>query len=418
MREYRPQQAYLDRRGFLSWTTAGLGSVALASLLAGERQATAAITPGEASDPPPHHPPKARRVIHICLCGGFSHIDTFDYKPLLAKLHGQPLPSSDKAETFFGRIGLVRKNDWEFRQRGQSGLWISELFPHLAQMADELTVIRSMVAESSSHTPATFQENTGFRINGFPVLGSWLSYGLGCETDELPAYVVLPDSRGLPAGTTSNWTNGFLGARHQGVAFRTQGPPIADLFPARPIEPDADRSSRELLGDLNARHVAERGGDDALAARIRAYELAAKMQLAVPQVTDLAGETAATRALYGLDDPQTADFARNCLLARRLLEKGVRMVQLFSGGAFGSPRINWDGHENVVENHTREAGRIDRPVAGLLADLRHAGCSTTRWCCSPASSAARRLPSRPPTWSAWAAITIITAFRSGWRVPG
>ena len=368
-----PGRPQVDRRGFLAWSAAGLGSVALASLLGQDRAAHAATFPGEAGDPPPHHPPRARRVIHICLCGGYSHIDTFDYKPRLAQMHGQPLGSSEKPETFFGRIGLVRKNDWEFRQRGQSGLWISEMFPHLGQVADELTIIRSMVAESSSHTPATFQENTGFRINGFPVLGAWLSYGLGCETDELPAYVVLPDVRGLPAGTTSNWTNGFLGARHQGVALRSKGPPIADLFPARPIEPATDQASRELLAELNQRHFDERNGDDALAARIRAYELAAKMQLAVPEVTDLAAETAATHGLYGLDDPQTADFGRNCLLARRLLEKGVRMVQLFSGGAFGSPRINWDGHENVLENHTREAARIDRPVAGLLTDLRQRG---------------------------------------------
>jgi hypothetical protein len=312
-------------------------------------------------------------VIHICLCGGFSQVDTFDYKPELAKFHGKPLGSSEKPDTFFGRIGLLRKNDWDFKQRGQSGVWISELFPHIAGVADELTIIRSMVAESSSHTPATFQENTGFRINGFPVLGSWLSYGLGCETDELPAYVVLPDSRGLPAGTTSNWTNGFLPARHQGVAFRTKGAPISDLFPARPIEAATDAASRELLSELNQRHFDERDADDALGARIRAYQLAAKMQLAVPEVTNIDSETAATRQMYGLDDAQTADFGRNCLLARRLLEKGVRMVQLFSGGAFGSPRINWDGHENVVENHTREAGRIDQPVAALLRDLRQRG---------------------------------------------
>jgi hypothetical protein len=366
-------QTPLDRRDFMSWVGGGLGAAALASLMLQDGSLQAAGTAGEASDPPPHLTARARRVIHICLCGGYSHVDTFDYKPELAKYHGKPLGSSETPETFFGRIGLIRKNDWDFKQRGQSGLWISELFPHIAEMADELTIIRSMVAESSSHTPATFQENTGFRINGFPVLGSWLSYGMGSETDELPAYLVLPDARGLPAGTTSNWTNGFLPARHQGVAFRTKGAPISDLFPARPIEAATDAASRELLSELNQRHFDERDADDALAARIRAYQLAAKMQLAVPEVTNLDAETAATREMYGLDDAQTADFGRNCLLARRLLEKGVRMVQLFSGGAFGSPRINWDGHENVVENHTREAGRIDQPVAALLRDLRQRG---------------------------------------------
>ncbi|MEK6235300.1 MAG: DUF1501 domain-containing protein, partial [Planctomycetales bacterium] len=225
----------MDRRRFFSWTSSGIGGVALASLLTRDGVARAESTPGESSDPPPHHPPKAKRVVHICLCGGLSHIDSFDHKPILTKRHGKSLGDSEKPDVFFGKVGLLRKNEWEFKQRGQSGLWISELFPHLAEVADELTVVNSMFAESSSHTPATFQENSGFRLNGFPVLGAWLSYGLGCETDELPAYVALPDVRGMPAGTSANWTNGFLPARHQGVAFRTKGDPIPDLFPARPI---------------------------------------------------------------------------------------------------------------------------------------------------------------------------------------
>lgn len=362
-----------SRRSFMSWVGNGLSSAALASLLLDERRAHAGSLPGEATDPPPHHSPKAKRAIHICLCGGVSQIDTFDYKPELAKFHGKSLGGNEKPDVFFGQVGLLRKNDFEFAQHGQSGLWVSELFPHLAKVADELTMIRSMVADSSSHTPATFQENSGFRLNGFPVMGSWISYGLGSATDELPAYVVLPDVRGLPAGTTSNWTNGFLPARHQGTAFRTKGTPIGDLYPARPVAAATDAASRDLLGDLNARHLQERGGDDALAARMHSYELAAKMQLAVPEVTNVDGETAQTRAAYGFDSPTTVDFGRNCLLARRLLEKGVRFVQLFSGGAFGSPRINWDGHEDVKENHSREAARIDQPIAALLSDLRQRG---------------------------------------------
>lgn len=365
--------AALDRRSFLSWSAQGLGSVALASLLGDERVARAAPQPGEAADPPPHFAPRAQRVVHVCLCGGMSHLDSFDYKPQLARYHGQPLPTSEKPETFFGKVGLLRKNDWEFRPRGESGLLISDLFPHLAEQADELTVIRSMVADSANHTPATFQENTGFRLNGFPVLGSWLSYGLGCATNELPAYVVLPDTRGMPAGSTINWTNGFLPARHQGVALRTKGAPIDDLFPARPLAATTERESRDVLAALNRRHLAAHAEADALAARMRSYELAAAMQLAVPKVTDLAGETAATHALYGMDREPSADFGRACLLARRLLESGVRFVQLFSGGSFGSPRINWDAHEDVIANHTQEAQRIDRPVAGLLRDLRQRG---------------------------------------------
>jgi len=363
----------LPRRDFLSWVGNGLGTAAFLSLLRSDESICAAPVKGEAADPPPHHPPKVKRVIHVCLTGGLSQVDSFDYKPALQKYHGKPLSGTEKPDVFFGKVGLLRKNDWAFKQRGESGLWISDLFPHIAECADELTVVRSMFAETSNHTPATFQENTGFRLNGFPVFGAWMSYGLGSETDNLPAYVVIPDSRGVPAGGSINWSNGFLPARHQGVTIRSKGTAIDDLFPARPIKPQTERDSRRLLQALNRRHLESRGGGDEFAARIRSYELAAKMQLAVPEVTNLDGETKATHRLYGLDGKETGDFGRGCLLARRLLERGVRFVQLFAGGAFGSPRINWDGHENMQKNHGREAGRIDKPVAGLLRDLRRRG---------------------------------------------
>ncbi|MBX7168714.1 MAG: DUF1501 domain-containing protein [Pirellulales bacterium] len=362
-----------SRREFLAFARWGVGSIAAAALLAADGRPARARVPGEASDPPPHHPPKAQRVVHICLCGAMSHLDTFDHKPLLNRLHGQPLPGNEQPDVFFGQVGLLRRPEWEFRQRGDSGLWVSELFPELAQVADELTVIHSMVAETSNHTPATFQENTGFRLNGFPTMGAWLSYGLGTESDDLPAYVVVPDARGYPAGGSINWSNGFLPARHQGVTLRSSGAPIDDLVPARAISSDRDRATREALAALNAQHLADHAGDDVLAARLRSYELAARMQTAVPEVADLAQETESTRQLYGLDRVESADFGRGCLLARRLLERGVRFVQLFSGGSFGSPRINWDGHEDMRENHGREAPRIDRPVAGLLRDLRQRG---------------------------------------------
>jgi hypothetical protein len=274
---------------------------------------------------------------------------------------------------FFGKVGLLRAPDWKFKQRGKSGLWISDLFPHIATAADELTVINSMVAESSSHTPATFQENSGFRLNGFPVMGAWISYGLGNLTDNLPTYVVLPDSRGLPASTTSNWTNGFLPTQHQGVMFRTSGDPITNLFPAKKIDERVEKESQSLLAQINRFHMSEHGVEDAFKARISSYELAARMQLAVPEVTDLQGETDRLKESYGFNRDETRDFGRSCLLTRRLLERGVRYVQLFSGGAFGSPRINWDGHEDMVRNHTREAGRIDQPVAALIHDLRSRG---------------------------------------------
>lgn len=362
-----------NRRDFLSFATQGIGAAALASLLLQAHTAQAERIPGQASDPPPHHGAKAKRVIHICLCGAYSQLDTFDYKPALEKYHGQPLGGSEKPDVFFGKVGLLRQNDFAFQQRGQSGLWVSELFPNIAQVADELTIVRSMVAESSSHTPATLHENSGFRLNGFPTLGSWLSHGLGCETDELPTYVVLPDARGLPSGGTSNWSQGFLPAQHQGVMFQSKGPVINDLFPAREIAASVEQDSRELHALLNRTNRAERGDSDELLARMRAYEMAAKMQLAVPRVTDLSQETTATQVEYGLEQEETRDFGRSCLLARRLIEQGVRFVQLYSGGSFGSPRINWDGHEDTKTNHTQEAARIDRPVAALVRDLRRRG---------------------------------------------
>jgi hypothetical protein len=361
-----------SRRRFFNFAGNTLTGTALASMLMRERPSYADAVPGEANGLP-HITPKAKRVIHLCLCGGVSHIDSFDFKPALKRFHGKSLQSEERPATFFNQIGLIRKNDWEFKQRGDSGLWVSELFPHLAKVADELTVIRSMVADSANHTPATFEENSGFRLNGFPVMGSWVSYGLGCETDELPSYVVLPDARGLPAGGTINWSNGFLPAQHQGVAFQTKGPTIHNLFPARELSDQHELASRELLFEINRSFADRIGTEDALLARMRSYELAAKMQLAVPMVTELHQETAATRTMYGLDNEVTADFGSRCLLARRLIEKGVRFVQLFSGGSFGSPRINWDGHEDVKENHTREAVRLDQPVAALLRDLRERG---------------------------------------------
>jgi hypothetical protein len=371
LKSFSPTIPLFDRRGFLSWI-GGLGGAALATLLGrdGSLQATPRVQ-GHAGCP--HHLPKATRAIHICLCGGLSQVDSFDYKPELTRLHGRSLQASERPDVFFGQVGLLRQSDWAFRRHGQSGLWISDLFPHLAQVADELTVIHSMVAETSNHTPGTFQENTGFRLNGFPSLGAWLSYGLGCATDNLPAFVVLPDARGLPAGGSINWSNGFLPAQQQGVALRTQGTPIDDLFPNPPVPAGAEQATQDLLATLNSQHLARHPGDDALQARVQSYELAARMQLSVPAVTDLNQETAATQQLYGVDRPDTADFGRACLLARRLLENGVRFVQLFSGGSFGNPRINWDGHENMRQNHGQEAARIDRPVAALMRDLRRRG---------------------------------------------
>ncbi len=354
-----------SRRDFFSWSARGLGAAALLHLLG--RDAPAAGVK-------PHFEPKAKRVIHVCLIGGLSHVDSFDPKPELGKKHGQSLNSKETPDIFFGQVGRLRQADWTFKSRGKSGLPVSDLFPHLAERADDLTVIRSMTADSANHTPAFYLQNSGFQFSGFPSVGAWASYGLGAEADDLPAYVVLPDPRGLPNGGAATWGSGFLPGEHQGVVFGTGDKPVRDLFPAAKVSKEAEADGRELLRLLNERHR-DRSGDDPLpAARLRAYELAAKMQLSVPAVADLSKETADTSKLYGLDDTTTAPFGRNCLLARRLLERGVRFVQLFSGGPIaGSPRVSWDAHEDVTANHTAEAARIDRPVAGMLADLKQRG---------------------------------------------
>jgi len=365
-------QDFLDRRGFFSWSLHGLGATALLDLLCRD----GAVRAGEATSAPPglHLPAKAKRVVQITLIGGMSHLDSFDYKPELTRHHGQTLRMETPPDIFFGQVGLLRRNDWEFRRRGRSGLLISDLFPHIAELADDLTVIKSMVADSANHTPALFVLNSGFQFNGFPSLGSWLSFGLGSEAEDLPAYVVLPDGRGEPNGAASNWTSGFLPAQHQGVLFRSGAEPVNDLTPARPIAAAEEEATRLFLQQANAMHLDRSGAESALSARIRSYELAARMQLAVPAVANLSAEPASIRAMYGLDETITADCARRCLLARRLLERGVRYVQVYSGGPIaGSPRASWDAHENVRDNHGLEASRIDKPVAALVRDLKQRG---------------------------------------------
>jgi len=349
----------LSRRHFL-WQAGGLGGVALAWLLNRESRAEA-----------PHFAPKAKRVVMIFCPGGVSQVDTFDYKPELAKRHGQPL--GKKIDTFFGQPGNLMKSPFAFKRQGACGQWVSDLFPHLAECVDDLTFIHSIQAKSSNHTPAGFQMLTGFTMNGFPSIGSWVSYGLGSESENLPAFVVLPDPRGLPAGGSINWTCGFLPAAHQGVAFRSTGEPVRDLLTPPDVSSSQRAANLRLLEAMNREYLEATPGDSSLAARIRSYELAGRMQTAIPEVTDLSREMNGTRWLYGLDEKETAGFGRNCLLARRLLERGVRFVQLFHGGAFGSPRINWDAHEDIVTNHRQQAITCDRPLAGLLKDLKRRG---------------------------------------------
>ena len=355
------------RRDFLDWSVRGVGATALATLLAKD-------SAGAVLGVPRHHVPKARQVVHICLVGGMSHVDSFDFKPELLKRHGQEPQLAHKPDIFFGKVGPLRKNDWEFRSRGVSGLLISDLFPHISRQADKLTVIRSMVSQSANHTPALFFENSGFEFNGFPSMGSWISYGLGNDTESLPAYVVLPDGRGDPNGGASNWSNGFLSAQYQGVRFAGGDRPVRDLFPSRSIPAAEEFATRRVLAQLNEKHRERTGLDDVLAARIRSYELAARMQLSIPEVADTSGESEATRKMYGIGEGLTDDCGKRCLMARRLLERGVRFVQVFSGGPIGgSPRLSWDAHGDVVKNHGAEAERIDQPVAALHEDLSRRG---------------------------------------------
>jgi len=359
----------LSRRDLLGQFATGLGGVAFASLLARD---AAAQTPARAGDSPPHHPPKAKRAIQIFLQGGLSQIDSFDYKPELENLHGMSVPGDEKPVAFMGKVGRLHKAHFAFKQRGESGLWVSDLFPHLADVADELTVIRSMWSGTGNHTPATYEAHTGFRTLGFPAAGTWVSYGLGAAVDNLPTFVVLPDSRSLPTGGPTNWAAGFLPARHQGVVLNTSGPAARDLHPASRLDGQTQAARFAAIGELNRQHLARHGADDALASRMQTYELAARMQLALPTATDLNQETEETHKLYGTDRKECADFARACLMARRLVERGVRFVQLWSGAAFGK-EVHWDAHGSVPTNHRRESDKIDRPVAGLLRDLRQRG---------------------------------------------
>ncbi len=344
----------------------GLAGIALAGLEA--RAATNAPRP-------PHRDfaARAKNIIMVFLPGGISHVDTFDYKPALEKHHGQETRGANTITPFFGRRGTVMKSPFTFKQYGQSGQWVSEILPHLGGVVDDLTFIHSCVARSNAHGPALFQMSTGFIFQGFPSIGSWVSYGLGSENDNLPSFVVLPDRRGLPPCGAALWGNGFLPAAHQGVILGGAEMPIADLAPPASVTARQQAASYDLLSALNQDHLNRHEGEDALAARIRAYELAARMQLSAPAVTDVSGETEATREMYGLNQPETRDFGWNCLMARRLIEKGVRCIQMYNGGHFGEPRVNWDGHEDLRANHTKNARVLDKPLAALLRDLKQRG---------------------------------------------
>ncbi|HKI32783.1 MAG TPA: DUF1501 domain-containing protein [Gemmataceae bacterium] len=362
----------LNRRDFLAHAGTGLGGIALATLLAeaaraGERETTS----NPLAPRPAQFAPKAKRVLMIFCSGAVSHVDTFDYKPELVKRDGQPMPGADKLVTFQGEQGNLVRPLWTFRPRGQSGKMVSDLLPHLAQLADEMCFIHSMTAKSNTHGPAENQMSTGFTLDGFPSVGAWVSYALGTECADLPAFVAVPDPRGVPQVGPNNWGSAFLPAVFQGTAFNADKP-IPNLARPPEVSAPAEASTRDFLKLLNERHLERHPGDGELAARIASYELAAKMQLRAAEVADLSKESKATRDLYGVEDADKvrAGFARNCLLARRLLERGVRFVQLFNGAyAMGEGVGNWDGHRTIKAQYDVHGPILDRPCAALLRDL-------------------------------------------------
>ena len=321
-----------------------------------------------------HHPARVKRVIQLFMTGGASPMDTFDYKPELERLHGQMLGPKEKPEGFTAPAGAIMKSPFRFTRHGQSGRWVSSVFPEQAKLVDEMAFLMAMTSKTNVHGPGTYMMNSGFLLPGFPCMGAWISYALGNLTDNLPTFVVLPDAKGLPYNQRGCFSSGFLPAVHQGTVINAaSSPPVPDLFAGQKVSgPQGDDAeSLRLLNKLNRAHAGMNPGDSRLDARIASYELAAKMQLAAPEAFDVMREPESVRRSYGLDDKVTEDFGRRCLLAARLVERGVRFVQVWSGpqGATG----NWDNHANIQTELPPMAASVDRPIAALLRDLKSRG---------------------------------------------
>ena len=391
----RSYPAVLDRRSFLGHTAQGLSGIALASLLQGDglladdksplRPRINPALPFAAREP--HFPAKAKNVLLIFCAGACSQLDTFDYKPELIKRHGEPMPGADGLLTFQGKQGNLTKSPWEFKPRGQCGKMVSDLVPMLGELVDEMCFIHSLTGKTNTHGPGENFMSTGFTLDGFPSVGAWVTWALGTENQELPAYVAIPDPRGTPQSSVNNWGCGFLPAAFQGTDFNATKP-LRNLDRPADLTVADDDATREFLQRMNKRHLENFPGDSELAARISSYELAARMQLSIPEVTNLATETADTLALYGADDASNdlkAKYARNCILARRLIEKGVRFVQLFNGAyqTGGEGVSNWDGHKQLHEQYSKHGPVLDQPTAALLRDLKQRGLlkdTLVVWC--------------------------------------
>ncbi len=390
-----PAYDLLSRRSFLSHTGTGLGGIALASLLAGDNLLADAPEPPirPAIDPqnphaprPSHFAPQAKNVLVIFCSGACSQVDTWDYKPELIKRDGQPLPGSEKLVTFQGENGALTKSSYEFHPRGQCGKMTSDLLPQLGALADEMCFLHSLTGKTNTHGPGENFMSTGFTLEGFPSIGAWTTYALGTENQDLPAFVAIPDPRGVPQSSGNNWGPGFLPAVFQGVPFNATQP-IRNLERPAGVSSRQDAAARDFLKKLNEGHLAKFPGDTELAARISSYELAARMQLSVPEAMDLSGEPEHILKMYGADDTQNklkAGFARNCILARRLVERGVRFVQLFNGAyAMGEGVGNWDGHKTLKAQYDIHGPILDQPAAALLKDLKQRGLlkeTLVVWC--------------------------------------
>ena len=377
-----PHRAFPSRRDFLRRTGSGLGTLALAGMLADADGADAPLNP--LAPHPSHFAAKAKSVIWLFMNGGPSHVDTWDYKPELDKKSGQELKGFDKNTGFFtDQVGPLMKSPFKFAQHGQSGAWVSDIFPEMAKHVDEMAFLHGCHTETNNHAPALFEINTGMSRMGFPCVGSWVTYGLGTENQNLPAFVVMYDTlgRGIPKGHAQNWGAGFLPGVYQGTALNGQGAPIDNLERAKSLSDSAQRSQLDLMNRLNRHHLEGSPGEAAMAARIESFELAYRMQMSAPEALDVMGESPETKKLYGLDDPKCGHYAKQCLMARRMVERGVRFVQIYSGGM--ENERSWDGHSNIGQNHSGFAAETDRPIAALLTDLKARGLLDSTlviWC--------------------------------------
>lgn len=371
-----PKAAFASRRELLARAGMGAGMLGLAALFQDEKLCGAdqLRSPDPLAAKHPHFAPRAKRVIWLFINGGPSHVDTWDYKPALEKYDGKELDGFDRFTGFFANsVGPLMKSPFVFQPYGQCGKMVSSLFPNLAKHVDKMAFLHAGHTESNNHSPALFMMNTGLPRMGYPCLGSWATYGLGSESQNLPAFVVMsdPKGRGLPKGHAANWGAGFLPSVYQGTWLKPQGAPIDNLEPPAALNSERQRAQLDLLAQLNQAHLEQHPAEKDLVARIESFELAYRMQITAPETLNLASESAHTQQLYGLDDEGCAHFAKQCLTARRMVERGVRFVQIYSGGM--ENQRSWDGHNDIVGNHTGFAAETDKPIAGLLTDLEQRG---------------------------------------------